>query len=74
MLKNNITQNIREIPVNFLFSVVVHAMHRMQNVVHKDNGHIETDLNMLKIRLFYFSIDYAFLKTLFSITERLIYP
>ncbi|KFM73750.1 hypothetical protein X975_08779, partial [Stegodyphus mimosarum] len=43
--KDNISRTVREIPADILLSTVVHTMHRMQYVVHKNGSHIEPHSN-----------------------------
>ncbi len=46
MLKDNISQTVRKIPADMLLSAVVNAVHRMQYVIHQNDGHIELDMNV----------------------------
>ncbi len=50
MLKDNISRTVREIPADMLLAAVVSTVHRKQYVVHKNDGYIEPDLNMLNKR------------------------
>lgn len=49
-VKDNGSEDVRNIPADMLLSTLFNAMHRMQYVIQKNGSHIEPEFNVVSKR------------------------